>query len=157
MMRYPMTKEGYNKLLEERNDLKTIKLPHILKEVQIAREQGDLSENAEYKFGKEAQRNIERKIAEIDAKLSNAEIIDLSDYQGNQVIFGATVKLIDVETNEEVTYKIVGEDEADIQEGKISYTAPLAQKAIGKEVGEEIEIKSAKGNRTLEILEILYN
>ncbi len=152
----PMTKEGYEQLLEEMRELKEERLPKILREVQVAREQGDLSENAEYKFGKEAQRNIERQIGEISFKLSCADIIDISGRDGETVIFGATVTFINTETNERSTYKIVGEDEANLDLGKISYKAPLVQAAIGKEPGDKITVKTGNGTMKLEIDEVVY-
>lgn len=152
----PMTKEGYAQLLEEMKELKEERLPKILREVQVAREQGDLSENAEYKFGKEAQRNIERQIGEINYKLSCAEIIDISSREGEAVIFGATVTFLNTDTNEKNTYKIVGEDEANLDLGKISYKAPLVQAAIGKEPGDKVKLKTANGVMNLEIDEVVY-
>jgi transcription elongation factor GreA len=121
-------------------------LPKILKEVQIAREHGDLSENAEYKFGKEAQRNTERKIGEIAYKLINSEIIDIKTIpEDDVVIFGSTVTFINKETNEKIKYKIVGEDEADLEQGKISYLAPVAKNAIGKEPGDIVKVPTTNG------------
>lgn len=152
----PMTKEGYSQLLEQRKILKEEMLPKILREVQVAREQGDLSENAEYKFGKEAQRNIERQIGDIEYKLSSAEIIDISSRDGETVIFGATVTFINTETNEKNTYKVVGEDEANLDLGKISYKAPLVQAAIGKEPGDKIKVKTGNGIMSLEIEDVVY-
>lgn len=152
----PMTKEGYSQLLEQRKILKEEMLPKILREVQVAREQGDLSENAEYKFGKEAQRNIERQIGDIEYKLSCAEIIDISNRDGEAVIFGATVTFLNTETNEKNTYKIVGEDEANLDLGKISYKAPLVQAAIGKEPGDKVKLKTGNGIMNLEIDEVVY-
>ncbi len=152
----PMTKEGYSQLLEQRKILKEEMLPKILREVQVAREQGDLSENAEYKFGKEAQRNIERQIGDIEYKLSSAEIIDISNRDGETVIFGATVTFINTETNEKNTYKVVGEDEANLDLGKISYKAPLVQAAIGKEPGDKIKVKTGNGIMSLEIEDVVY-
>lgn len=156
-MTYPMTQEGYSTLLEERKHLQKIKLPQIIKEVQIAREHGDLSENAEYKFGREAQRECERKIGDIEHKLTNAKIINVTELDGETVIFGSTVTFIDLDkNNEKITYKIVGEDEADLSKGKISYLAPIIKVAIGKEPGDEISLATAKGERNLEIDDVQY-
>jgi transcription elongation factor GreA len=155
--KFPMTKEGYEQLLNERNHLKDDVLPKILTEVQIAREHGDLSENAEYKFGKEAQRNTERKIGEIAYKLINAEIIDIKTIPENDVvIFGSTVTFINLSINEKITYKIVGEDEADLSKGKISYLAPVAKNAIGKEPGDVIKISTDQGIIEYEIDDVEY-
>ncbi len=155
--RFPMTKEGYEALLKKRNTLKDDVLPQILKEVQIAREHGDLSENAEYKFGKEAQRNTERKIGEIAYKLINSEIIDIKTIpEDDVVIFGSTVTFINKETNETIKYKIVGEDEADLEQGKISYLAPVAKNAIGKEPGDIIKVPTTSGVIEYEIDEVEY-
>jgi len=155
--KFPMTKEGYEKLLKERNYLKDEVLPKILKEIEIAREHGDLSENAEYKFGKEAQRNTERKIGEIGYKLLNAEIIDITQIpEDDVVIFGSTVTFINTETQETFTYKIVGEDEANLEENKISYLAPLAKNAIGKEPGDIIKVSTTNGIIEYEIDEVEY-
>ncbi len=155
--KFPMTKEGYEELLKERNHLKDDVLPKILKEVQIAREHGDLSENAEYKFGKEAQRNTERKIGEIAYKLINSEIIDIKTIpEDDVVIFGSTVTFINKETNETIKYKIVGEDEADLKQGKISYLAPVAKNAIGKEPGDIIKVPTTNGVIEYEIDEVEY-
>ena len=155
--RFPMTKEGYEALLKERKRLQDEVLPKIIKEVQIAREHGDLSENAEYKFGKEAQRNTERKIAEIAYKLVNSEIIDIKTIpEDDVVIFGSTVTFINKETNEKIKYKIVGEDEADLEQGKISYLAPVAKNAIGKEPGDIIKVPTTAGVIEYEIDEVEY-
>ncbi len=155
--KFPMTKEGYEKLLNERNHLKDEVLPKILKEVEIAREHGDLSENAEYKFGKEAQRNTERKMGEIAYKLINAEIIDITKIpEDDVVIFGSTVTFINIKTNETIKYKIVGEDEANLEQGKISYLAPVAKNAIGKEPGDVIQVPTSNGVIEYEIDEVEY-
>ena len=155
--KFPMTKEGYQELLKERNRLQEEVLPKIIKEVQIAREHGDLSENAEYKFGKEAQRETERKIAEIAYKLVNAEIIDITQIpEDDIVVFGSTVTFINLETDEKLRYKIVGEDEADLEKGKISYLAPIARNAIGKEPGDIIKITTMNGVIEYEIDEVEY-
>jgi len=155
--RFPMTKEGYNQLLQKRNHLKDEVLPKILIEVQVAREHGDLSENAEYKFGKEAQRNTERRIGEIGYKLVNSEIIDISSIpEDDVVIFGSTVTFINLSVDEKITYKIVGEDEADLDQNKMSYLAPVAKNAIGKEPGDVIEVHTNDGIIEYEIDEVEY-
>ncbi len=154
--RFPMTKEGYQLLLEKRKELKN-QLPEILKEIQVAREHGDLSENAEYKYAKEAKRNTERKIGEIEYKLQNSEIIDVTEMpEDDVVIFGSTITLIDLESSEKITYKIVGEDEAGESPEKISYLAPMVKFAIGKEVGDDFEVKTAKGVKRFEIDDVKY-
>ncbi len=154
--KFPMTKEGYQMLLDQRIELKDT-IPSIIKEIQVAREHGDLSENAEYKYAREAKRNTERKIGEIEYKLQNAEIIDVTEMMEDEiVIFGSTITIIDVDTNEKITYKIVGEDEAGSSPEKISYLAPMVKFAIGKEPGDEFTVKTAKGVKTFEIDEVKY-
>jgi transcription elongation factor GreA len=141
----PMTVRGYNLLKDELKKLKTQDRPEISKAIEVARAHGDLSENAEYSAAKERQSFIEGRIKEIDSKLALAEVIDPTKLSGKRVVFGATVTLTDQESDEAVTYQIVGLDEADLKSGKISVTSPMARAMIGKSVGDEVSVKSPKG------------
>lgn len=156
MDKVPMTVEGHRFLEEEVQRLKTVERPAIVAAIAEARSHGDLSENAEYHAAKEQQGQNEAKIAEIEDKLSRADVIDVTTLSGDSVTFGATVKLVDEDTDEEVTYKIVGEFEADVKEGKVSITSPIARALIGKEVEESIEVITPKGTRAYEILGIEF-
>ncbi|MEA3301696.1 MAG: transcription elongation factor GreA [Pseudomonadota bacterium] len=157
MNKIPLTVRGAETLRNELNELKTIKRPAVIAAISEARAHGDLKENAEYHAAREQQGFIEGRIKEIDAKLSHAQIIDVTsiDAQG-RVIFGATIDVIDLESDEEVTYQIVGEDEADIQQGLISVNSPIARGLIGKEEGDVAEINTPGGQREFEILEVRY-
>ena len=156
MDKVPMTVEGHRFLEDEAQRLKTVERPAIVAAIAEARSHGDLSENAEYHAAKEQQGQNEAKIAEIEDKLSRADVIDVSTLSGDNVTFGATVKLVDEDTDEEVTYKIVGEFEANVKDGKVSITSPIARALIGKEVGESIEVITPKGTRAYEILGIEF-
>ena len=156
MDKVPMTVEGHRFLEEEVQRLKAVERPAIVAAIAEARSHGDLSENAEYHAAKEQQGQNEAKIAEIEDKLSRADVIDVNTLSGDTVTFGATVKLVDEDTDEEVTYKIVGEFEADVKDGKVSITSPIARALIGKEVGESIEVITPKGTRAYEILGIKF-
>src|SRR5262245_61467014 len=136
----PMTVHGYNALKEELKKLKSVDRIEISKAIEVARAHGDLSENAEYSAAKERQAFIEGRIQEIDSKLAMAEVIDPSKLSGERVVFGATVTLSDTETEDEVTYQIVGLDEADLKHGKISVTSPMARAMIGKSKGDEVSV-----------------
>lgn len=156
MDKVPMTVEGHRFLEDEVQRLKTSERPAIVAAIAEARSHGDLSENAEYHAAKEQQGQNEAKIADIEDKLSRADVIDVSTLSGDNVTFGATVKLVDEDTDEEVTYKIVGEFEANVKDGKVSITSPLARALIGKEVGDSIEVITPKGTRAYEILGIKF-
>ncbi len=157
MNKTPMTVEGAEALRQELNELKTVARPKVIAAIAEARAHGDLKENAEYHAAREQQGFIEGRIKEIEAKLSNAQIIDVTTLNaGGKVVFGATVDVLDLETDEEHTYKIVGEDEADIRHGKISVTSPIARALIGKMEGDEVEIEVPGGKRMFEILEVRY-
>ena len=149
----PMTPSGAQKLKDELARLKEER-PKISREIGVARDHGDLSENAEYHAAKERQGMIEAQIKDIEAKLALAEIIDPATLSGDRVRFGATVELFNIETEEEVTYRIVGADEANIDEGTISIVAPLARALIGKEVGDEVTIRLPGGERSYEIVSV---
>jgi len=152
----PMTPEGQARLREELERLKKVELPQVVKDIGVAREHGDLSENAEYHAAKERQGLIVARISFIEQTLSRAEVIDPSKLSGNKVQFGARVKLVNVDTEEEVAYQIVGPEEADIKQNRISVSSPLARGLIGREVGEEVRVQMPAGPRTFEILEIKY-
>lgn len=151
----PMTPGGAQKLREELARLKEER-PKISREIGIAREHGDLSENAEYHAAKERQGLVEARIKDIEDKLARAEVIDPSKLSGDRVRFGATVRLLNLDTDEEITYQIVGADEADIDQGLISISAPLARALISKTVGDEVEVKLPAGTRRYEISAIEF-
>lgn len=156
MERVPMTPTGQKRLEEELKLLKTIERPRIIQAIAEARAHGDLSENAEYHSAKDRQGFIEARIKDLEGKLSCAEIIDPLKIESSSVCFGATVTIIDEDTDEEQTYQIVGFDEANLDEGRISNTAPLAKALLGKKVGESTEVRSPRGAKSFEILKILY-
>jgi transcription elongation factor GreA len=152
MERVPMTTEGFHTLEAELHRLKSQERPRIIQAIAEARAHGDLSENAEYHAAKEAQGLNEAKVAELEDKLSRADVIDVSTLSGETVKFGATVKLVDEDTEDEVTYKIVGDLEANLRDGKISISSPIARALIGKTKGESVEVTTPKGARSFEIL-----
>lgn len=154
MERVPITIEGYQKLEEELHRLKAEERPRIIQAISEARSHGDLSENAEYHAAKEAQGLNEAKVAELEDKLSRADIIDTTKLSGTTVKFGATVTLVDEDTEEKVKYKIVGDTEASVREGKISISSPIARALIGKSKGEAAEVMTPKGARSYEILKV---
>ena len=157
MNKIPLTVRGAETLRNELNELKTVKRPAVIAAIAEARAHGDLKENAEYHAAREQQGFIEGRIKDIDAKLSHAQIIDVTSVDtGGRVIFGATVDVIDLESDEELTYQIVGEDEADIQQGLISVNSPIARGLIGKEEGDVAEINTPGGQREFEVLEVRY-
>lgn len=156
MERIPMTMEGHEALIQELSHLKSVERPAVIQAIAEAREHGDLSENAEYHAAKERQSFIEGRIAELDDKLARADVIDLSKLSGSKVRFGATVKLIDVDTEDEHVYKIVGDDEADIAKGKISISSPIARALIGKEEGDEAEVSAPGGAKAYEIAQVEF-
>ncbi len=157
MQKVPLTVQGANKLREELEELKTVVRPRIIAAIAEAREHGDLKENAEYHAAREQQSFAEGRIAEIEGKLSNANIIDVTkmDAKG-KVIFGATVTIEDLDTEETVTYQIVGEDEADIKKGRISVGSPIARALIGKEVEDIATVKAPGGEKEYGIIKIEY-
>jgi transcription elongation factor GreA len=152
----PMTPEGNVRLREELKNLKEVERHKISREIGVAREHGDLSENAEYHAAKERQGWIEARIKDLEDKLSRAEIIDPSKLSGNKVAFGAKVRISNVDTEEETVYRLVGADEADLHQGSISITSPLARALIGREVGDEVKVRMPAGERLYEILEVEY-
>ena len=156
MERIPMTAEGHAALQAELKTLKSVERPNIIAAIAEARSHGDLSVNAEYHAAKEKQSFIEGRINELDDKLARADVIDVTKLSGGKIRFGATVSLVDVDTEDEVTYKIVGEDEADVKNGKVSITSPIARALIGKEEGDEAEVAAPSGARAYEITKVEY-
>jgi transcription elongation factor GreA len=157
MNKVPLTVQGAEKMRAELHDLKTVKRPGIIQAIAEARSHGDLSENAEYHAAKERQGFIEGRIAELETKLANAEIIDPAKLHADgRCVFGATVELEDVEKGETVIYQIVGEDEAEIKDGKISVNSPIARSLIGKSAGDVAEVRAPGGVREYEILGVKY-
>lgn len=152
----PITPEGAQKLREELHRRKTVDRPAISAMIGEARELGDLKENAEYHAAREKGGFNEGRIKELEDKLARAEIIDPSKLSGDRVAFGATVKLLNTATDEEVVYRILGVDEADIATGSIAVTAPIAKSLLGKEVGDEVKIRTPAGERNYEILEVSF-
>lgn len=157
MIRTPLTVSGAEKLREELAELKGVARPRVIQAIAEARAHGDLKENAEYHAAREQQGFIEGRIQEIESKLSNAEIIDVKSLNaGGRIVFGTTVELMDLSTDNKVTYQIVGDDEADIKSGRISVNAPIARALIGKEDGDEVEVKTPGGLKEYEIIAVRY-
>ncbi|EIJ67921.1 MAG: transcription elongation factor GreA [Haemophilus parahaemolyticus] len=157
MKQIPMTVRGAEQLREELDFLKNVRRPQIIAAIAEAREHGDLKENAEYHAAREQQGFCEGRIQEIEGKLGSAQIIDVTKMQNNgKVIFGATVTLTNVETDEEVTYRIVGDDEANIKEGLISVNSPIARGLVGKEVDDSVTITTPGGKVEFDIIEVEY-
>lgn len=157
MIKVPMTKRGETLLREELADLKGVQRPRVIQAIAEAREHGDLKENAEYHAARDQQSFIEGRVKEIEAKLSTAQVIDVTALpKSGKVVFGTTVKLLDLDTDEEITYQIVGDDEADLKARRISVGSPVAKALIGKEQGEEVAVTTPKGIREYEILEVSY-
>lgn len=157
MNKVPLTVTGANKLRAELEELKTVVRPRIIQAIAEAREHGDLKENAEYHAAREQQSFAEGRIKEIEAKLSNANIIDVTKTDANgKVVFGATVEIEDLDSGKKVTYQIVGEDEASIKEGRISVGSPIARALIGKEEGDVVTVNAPGGVIEYEILSIQY-
>ncbi len=157
MSKVPLTVAGANKLRAELEELKSVTRPRIIAAISEARAHGDLKENAEYHAAKEQQSFAEGRIAEIEGKLANAQIIDVTKVDANgKVVFGATVDIEDLDAEKRVTYQIVGEDEANIKEGRISIGSPIARALIGKEVEDVVTVKAPAGNVEYEIIAIHY-
>ena len=154
--RQPMTIQGKAKLEAELRQLIQVERPAVIKAIEEARGHGDLSENADYDAAKEKQGFVESRIAEIQSKLANAEVVDTSSLQSERIIFGAYVELEDLETSDHVTYQIVGEDESDVKGGKISVFSPMARSMIGKLKGDVIELRSPKGEREFEVIKFYF-
>jgi transcription elongation factor GreA len=156
MEKVPMTEGSYQKLDEEIKLLKGPERQRIIKAIAEAREHGDLSENAEYHAAKEQQSHNEGRILELEDMLNRAEIIDISSLSGDSVKFGATVSLVDEDTDEEMTYQIVGDYEANVEEGQISISSPIARGLIGKETGDSVEVRTPGGSKFYEILDVKF-
>ncbi|MEW8326772.1 MAG: transcription elongation factor GreA [Candidatus Thiodiazotropha sp.] len=157
MSKVPLTAKGAAKLREELQQLKTIERPKVIKAIAEARAHGDLKENAEYHAAREQQSFIEGRIKDIEGKLSHAQIIDVTQLDtGGKVVFGATVVVLELDNDEEFTYQIVGDDEADIKHGLVSISSPIARALIGKQEGDDVFLETPGGPREFEILEIRY-
>ena len=156
MDKFPMTPEGLARLEDELRRLKIDERPAVIRAIAAAREHGDLSENAEYHAARERQGFIEGRVAELEDIVSRAEVIDASKLSGDVVRFGATVMLADLDTDEEVNYRIVGSHEADIAEGRISITSPLGRALIGKTIGDTVEVSTPRGFKAYEVVKVSY-
>ena len=157
MSKVPLTARGAALLRDELKKLKSVDRPRVVRAIAEARAHGDLRENAEYHAAKEQQGFIEARIREVESKLSHAQIIDVSKVNaGGRVVFGSTVVLHDHDSDAEITYQIVGEDEADIREGRVSFTSPVARALIGRSEGEDVTVRTPAGERDYEILEVRY-
>lgn len=157
MNKEPMTVRGHELLQAELKQLKSVDRPTVIKSIAVAREHGDLKENAEYHAAKDQQGFIEGRIKELEGKLSHVQVIDVTEIDaGGKVIFGSTVKLLDDDTEQEITYRIVGQDEASIKTGLISYTSPIARALITKSEGDAVEFNAPDGAKSYEIIEVTY-
>lgn len=157
MNQVPLTATGAERLKKELNELKFVKRPKVIEAIAVARDHGDLKENAEYHAAREEQGFIEGRIAELESVISNAQVIDVSKLnKTGRVVFGCTVDLINAETEEEVTYQIVGDIEADINQNRIAISSPIARAIIGKEEGEEVVVQAPGGDREYEITAVHY-
>ncbi|MEO7109369.1 MAG: transcription elongation factor GreA [Polyangiaceae bacterium] len=156
MEKHPMTPEGYARLRDELHNLRTVERPKVIQMIATAREHGDLKENAEYHAARDKQSFIEGRVKDLEAKIALAEVIDPAKLSGDRVAFGCRVKLTNADTEEEVTYRLVGVEEADLATGSIGITSPLARSLLGKEVGDEVKMRMPGGERTYEVLEITF-
>ncbi len=157
MRKSPITTKGAQKLRNELQELKTVARPKVIQAIAEARALGDLKENAEYHAAREQQSFIEGRIIELEGKLANSEVIDITKINaGDKIVFGATVQLMNVDTEDEVTYQIVGDDESDIKANLISISSPIARALIGKSVDDVAVVKAPSGNKEYEILEVKY-
>jgi len=156
MDKQPMTKAGKSQLDEELKKLLQVERPAVIKAIEEARSHGDLSENADYDAAKERQAFIESRIGEIQGKLATAEVVDPKEIKSDTIVFGATVKLLDLEVEKESTYQIVGVDEANIKEGRISIFSPLGRAMIGKKAGDVVEFHSPKGDKEYEVVNFKF-
>ncbi|MBR1778404.1 MAG: transcription elongation factor GreA [Alphaproteobacteria bacterium] len=156
MQKVPMTKKGAERLQQELKNLKNVERPAVIAAIAEARAHGDLSENAEYHAAREKQSFIEGRIQELEYAVSCAEVIDTAALSGDTIVFGATVLLMDEDTEVEQTYQIVGQYEADLERGLISIQSPLARALIGKSIGDSVDVASPKGTRSYEILNVEY-
>jgi transcription elongation factor GreA len=157
MQRCPMTPKGYSALEKELKYLKEVIRPEVVKQIEIARAHGDLSENAEYDAAKDRQGMTEARLRHVETQLATAEIIDVATLpESDLVVFGSTIKLFDTDTDEEFSYRLVGREEANVKNGDVSFDSPVGRALLGKHEGDEVKVKAPKGTRTLEILEIRY-
>jgi len=156
MQKVPMTADGYTVLQVELKQLKTVERHAIIKAIAEAREHGDLSENAEYHAARDKQSFTEGRIIELEDKISRAEVIDVARLGGERVQFGATVTIADEDTDEETTYQIVGEHEADVSKGRLSLTSPIARALIGKSVGDSVEVVTPRGQKDYEVVQVQF-
>lgn len=157
MDKIPMTKQGHETLSAELNELKKVQRPQVIEDIAEARAHGDLSENAEYHAAKERQSFIEGRIQELESVLGRADVIDTNQFKGDTVVrFGAYLSVVDEDTEEESTYRIVGEHEADIETKKISLSSPLARASIGKTIGDSVSVATPKGEKDYEIIGVEY-
>ncbi len=152
----PMTLAGFARLEEELRHLKSVERPAVVKAIAEAREHGDLSENAEYTAARDRQSFIEGRVMELEDKISRAEVIDVAKLSGKVIKFGATITLVDEDSDEQVQYQIVGQDESDIKDGRLSISAPLARALIGKTVNDTVEVSTPSGSKSYEVLKVLY-
>jgi transcription elongation factor GreA len=157
MNRIPMTADGFGRLQGELKRLKSVDRPAIIRAIAEARTHGDLSENAEYHAARDRQSFIEGRVAELEDKIARAEVIDISKLSGSIIKFGATVTLADEETDEEQTFRIVGEDEADVSNGRLSVTSPLARALIGKGKGDSVEVTTPRGAKAYEVMTVAFD
>lgn len=156
MERIPMTASGFKQLEDELKNRQMIERPRIILAIQEARAHGDLSENAEYSSAKEAQSHNEGRIAELESMISRAEIIDVTKLTGTTIKFGARIKLVDEDTEEQKSYQIVGDVEADVKAGRLSISSPIARALIGKKVGDSVEVNTPGGGKSYEIVEVSF-
>src|SRR5215203_4419664 len=156
MEKVPMTLDGHAKMMEEIKHLKTVERPRIIRLIEEARAHGDLSENAEYHAAKEQQGWAEARVAELEDKISRADVIDISKLSGETVMFGAKVTLVDEDNDQEAAYQIVGEFEADVKKGKISVASPIARAIIGKKMGDSVEVSTPGGGKSYEIAKVVW-
>jgi transcription elongation factor GreA len=157
MDKIPMTEAGHAAMMEEIKHLKSVERPRIIRAIEEARSHGDLSENAEYHAAKEQQGWTEARVAELEDKISRAEVIDISKLSGDTVKFGAKVTLVDEDTEDEAAYQIVGEFEADVKKGLISVSSPIARAIIGKRKGDSVEVSTPGGGKSYEIVKVRFN
>jgi len=152
----PMTRQGYEALMNELKHLRAVVRPQVIEAIRLAREEGDLSENAEYHGAKEKQAIIEAKIRHLETQLANAEVIDTGTLSGDHVVFGATVLVREADTDEEKTFRLVGADEANPQKGWISIQSPVGRALVGKHIGDTVEVRVPRGTLTYEIISITF-
>lgn len=152
----PMTTDGFARMEAELKHLKNVARPEVITAIAEAREHGDLSENAEYHAARERQSFIEGRVGELEDKMARAQVIDVSKLSGKVVKFGATITLVDEDTDEKMTYQLVGEDEADVKQGLLGITSPIARSIIGKTVGDSVEVTTPKGVKGYEVLKVRF-